>query len=212
VASLPATLGLRAHSGWAALVAIAGGVDAPSVIDRRILQLANPKTSGSKQPYHAAEPLPFSTACQLVERCTEETYDLACTGLRATIAELQHNGFRIAGCGLIVKSRRTLPSLEGILASHALIHAAEGQLFRDALGRGAIDCGLLITGVNERELVATATGTLGCSADQLDEHLAQIGRSLGPPWREDQKCATLAAWIVLAKAAGRRPEKRAAAD
>jgi hypothetical protein len=27
-----------------------------------------------------------------------------------------------------------------------------------------------------------------------------MGRSLGPPWRQDEKLATLAAWLVLAQA------------
>ena len=37
-----AALGLRAHSGWAALVAVAGTRGAPAVIDRRRIELADP--------------------------------------------------------------------------------------------------------------------------------------------------------------------------
>src|SRR5712692_8847232 len=59
-----AALGLRAHSGWAALVVVAGSLrstavlsvpsvpSAPCVINRRRIELAAPGIP--KQPYHAA--------------------------------------------------------------------------------------------------------------------------------------------------------------
>jgi hypothetical protein len=192
-----AALGLRAHSGWAALVAVAGTVDSPSVIDRRFIQLCNAKTPGAKQPYHAAEPLAFQDAENLVTRCIEETQKLAREGVRVVIDDLQKQGHHISGCGILLGSGRALPALDRILASHALIHAAEGQMFRDALVKSAEHCNLPVTGIKERELFSDAASRLGRSADQLREWLATLGRSLGPPWREDQKYATLAAWLAL---------------
>lgn len=205
----PVALGLRAHSGWAALVAISGPTDSPTVIDRRIIQLANPETRGSKQPYHAAEPLPFPAAAELIARCSVETHNFARRGLEAIVATLQEKSLRIVGCGLLLNAGRALPSLERILASHALIHAAEGQLFRDALAQAAAECGLAVTGIKERELLSKAAMDLQCPPDRLQVRLADMGRTLGPPWREDQKKATLAAWIVLA-ATTLRPAKSAA--
>ena len=46
--------GFRAHSGWAAMVAVAGTILAPLVIERRRVVIADPSMAGSKQPYHAA--------------------------------------------------------------------------------------------------------------------------------------------------------------
>jgi hypothetical protein len=192
-----AALGLRAHSGWAALVAITGRVDSPSVIDRRIIQLCNPKTRGSKQPYHAAEPLPFQQAEKLIARCIAETQQLARDQLQCAVQDLAERGFRIVGCGILLGSGRALPSLDRILASHALIHTAEGEMFREALMQAAQQCNLTITAVKERELYSRATADLKRPVDQLRAALAEMGHSLGPPWREDQKLATLAAWIGL---------------
>jgi hypothetical protein len=192
-----AALGLRAHSGWAALVAIAGPLDSPLVIDRRIIQLCNPKTRGSKQPYHAAEPLAFKDAEKLITRCMAETRQLAYQALCSAIHDLQQNGHHIVACGILLGSGRTLPTLDRILASHALIHAAEGEMFRDALVDAARQCTLPVKGVKERELYSEAATTLDRSAEQLHTYLSEQGRSLGPPWREDQKCATLAAWLAL---------------
>lgn len=47
-----AALGFRAHSGWAAMVALAGALNAPLVVDRRRLELADPHRTGPMQPYH----------------------------------------------------------------------------------------------------------------------------------------------------------------
>ncbi len=197
MASSAVALGLRAHSGWAVLVALSGPTDSPSVVDRRILQLCDPKTPGSKQPYHAAAPLSFAAAAKLVERCTEETRSLAYCSLHAAIENIKESGFRPFGGALLLNAGRVLPPLEGILASHALIHAAEGQLFRDALAQAAAQCHLALTGLKERETLSNLATRLGCSPSQLWARIANMGRLLGPPWREDQKYATLAAWTVL---------------
>ena len=197
MASSKATLGFRAHSGWAAVVAIAGPLDSPSVIDRRIIQLCNPKTRGSKQPYHAAEPLAFQDGEKLITRCIAETRQLAYDSLLSAIDDLETRGHRIGSCGILLGSGRTLPALDRILASHALIHAAEGEMFRAALVDAAQQCKLPVKGVKERELYFQATTVLGRSAEQLRSYLDGLARSLGPPWRQDQKCATLAAWLAL---------------
>ena len=46
--------------------------------------------------------------------------------------------------------------------------------------------------------MARCTVELGLSADELTRRLAEFGRTLGPPWRQDEKLATLAAWLALA--------------
>ncbi|MBV8478059.1 MAG: hypothetical protein JOZ36_15460 [Acidobacteria bacterium] len=193
-----AALGMRVHSGWAALVALSGPDDSPCLIDRRILPLANPNTAGSKQPYHAVRRVPFPAAQAFLAQAVEETNRLASRGLMTTIEELQRRGFNVAGCGLPLKRGRTLPSLERILASHAFIHTAEGQLFRHALAQAAAECDLPVTDLEERELLSQAAVEIGSSIIDIERQLAAMGRTLGPPWREDQRYATLAAWITLA--------------
>ncbi|HKN34896.1 MAG TPA: hypothetical protein VJX16_16770 [Terriglobales bacterium] len=192
-----AALGFRTHSGWAALVAIAGPPQSPSVVERCIIQLADPTIPGSKQPYHAAEPLPFEDAEKLVTRCLERTYSLAEEALRATIDALQTRGHTAKACGLLLAAGRALPSLAGILVSHAMIHAAEGELFRNALARASEQCGLPVLGVKERELYSCVEKDLHLSRAKIDGQLADFGRSVGSPWRQDEKYAALVAWLAL---------------
>ena len=55
-------LGLRAHSGWAALVAIEGTFDYPHVLERQRFVMADPEITGSKPLHHAAAELPLRFA------------------------------------------------------------------------------------------------------------------------------------------------------
>jgi hypothetical protein len=182
------------------MVAITGTIDSPSVIDRHIIQLHNPKIVGSKQPYHTGEALPFKDAEEFISRCIAVSHELAHDGLQTAIKALQQSGYSVAGCVILLASGRLLPSLDRVLASHALIHSAEGELYRNALIQAAVRCTLTVTPVTERELSSRAGEILRRSEDDLRNYLSHVGHSLGPPWREDQKCATLAAWIALATA------------
>ncbi|HMF74856.1 MAG TPA: hypothetical protein VK604_04270 [Bryobacteraceae bacterium] len=179
-------LGFRAHSGWAAMVAVAGTMNAPLVLERRRIVIADPEKPGSKQPYHAAAELPFFNAETLVRTAIESSRAFALEAMLATVTALQSQGHEIAGCALLLGSGKALPGLEKILASHALIHTAEGEMFRDVLVWAARECRLPVTAVQEKGLKAT-----------LLKRIGSLGKQIGPPWTQDQKYATLAALLAL---------------
>jgi len=192
-----AALGARAHSGWAILVAVAGSARFIRVLDRRRISLADPAVPGFPQPYHAAEPLPLQQAEQLVRRCVEASGRLAEQAFRAAIIDLRTKGYEVTACGILVRLGRPLPPFAKIIASHALIHTAEGVMFRDVLRHGAERCGLTVSTTRERDARDHAAEVLGIPASDIQDRIQQLGRELGPPWREDQKLATLAAWVAL---------------
>ena len=193
-----AALGFRSHSGWAVLVAVAGRAPSPAVVLRRRIELSR-KTP--RQPFHAAEGRPLKEAEALIRRATEEARALAASALEDALEELRHAGKRAVRCGLLAAAGRPLPGLADILASHALIHAAEGELFRDALRRGSRVLGLRLVETKEREAFARAAPVLGFSPPPLKRRIDEWGRPLGPPWRQDEKLAALAAWHALVSAA-----------
>ncbi len=196
----PAALGFRAHSGWVAVVAVGGSPASPTVVDRRRVEIADPKIRGSKQPFHAAEPLLLKEAERLIQRCTESTRLLALSAVRAALDDVRSKGYEVVGCGLLQGSGRPLPGLPAILASHPLLHAAEGEFFREALAQASEKCGLAVTRVRERELLERASAALRLPADKLTARIAGIGKEIGPPWAQDQKQAALVAWLALADA------------
>lgn len=195
-----AALGLRAHSGWAALVALAGSSESAMVVARRRIETADPSIRGSKQPFHAAEPLKLQDAEALIKKCTESTRRLSREALQVAVRDVRGKGFEVAGCGVILGSGRSLPALEAILASHALLHTAEGEFYRQALVEAGEHCGLRVVGVKERETYEQGAAQLGLSVAVLEKRVAELGRGIGPPWTQDQKYAALVGWMALNKA------------
>jgi hypothetical protein len=199
--AIRAALGFRTHSGWAALVVVAGPRRSPTVIDRRRVELTAPGIP--RQPYHSAEKLDLKEAERLVGRCASTAVRLARQAVRALVEELRDKGHEVASCGILLASGRPLPTLAATLASHALIHTAEGELFRDALSRASEQCSLPVTGVRERELYERGAKEFRMAPNQLRRHVAEMGRAIGPPWTQDQKHAALVGWLALAAASQR---------
>jgi hypothetical protein len=169
----PVVLGFRAHSGWAVAVAVRG---APLVMERRRIV-----TAKVKQPYHAAEPLAFPKAEALIRECRKTSVGMAMEAIRPMIAA------HAPACAAVLVGRSlTLPPLESILRSHAMIHTAEGVFYREILVEACGALGLRVERVAEKALEAEMGRVNG------------LGRTLGPPWTQDHKLATLAALAVIA--------------
>ena len=194
---LRAAIGCRAHSGWAALVAIGGSLGSPEVILRRRIENADPEIPGSKQPFHAAEPLEFPDAKEFLRECTDSTKRLSRQAFHGVIDELRRKNYEAVSCGVVLGSGRPLPALDKVLASHALIHTAEGEFYRNALVEAGAHCGLQVTGVKERELFERGAAQLHLSVKQVERCIAELGKPIGPPWTQDQKYAALVAWLAL---------------
>jgi hypothetical protein len=192
-----AAFGFRIHSGWAALVAVSLEKNSPVVLIRRKLQLVKIFSYTFRQPYHTADKMPAGDAVKFVRGVEKESRELALAGIRAAQQELADLDYKISGLGLLLASGRKLPTFERILASHALIHTADGELFRDSLRHACVRCKLRVAGTKERELFEAASKTLHLRPDVLSRRIAALGKSLGPPWTQDEKLAALAAWLTL---------------
>ena len=193
-----AALGFRAHSGWTAAVAVGGSLDSPVVLDRRRVETSDAAIHGSRQPFHAAEPLGFEKAEALIRQCRESSTALATRAVTAMVAQLTQNGHAVVGAGILFASGRPLPPLAAILRSHALIHTAEGEFFREVLVHASEHCSLPVTKIKEREIWERGTTVLRRPSADLQQLIDGLGKSLGPPWRQDEKLASMAAWIALA--------------
>jgi len=193
-----AALGLRAHSGWAAAILVCGTASDIAIIERRRVELCDPAIEGSKQPFHHAEPMTFARAEAFIARCRKSTDALAAAALAGLLEIVVAQKLKLAGCGVLSASGRALPALKEILASHALIHAAEGEFYRDALARACARERIAVVRIREREALRQACDQLHRPEAKMKESLASLGKSLGPPWTQDQKLAALAAWTLLA--------------
>jgi hypothetical protein len=193
-----AAVGFRVHSGWSALVAVSLVNGAPTVLSRERVHLVDTFSYKFRQPYHTAGRMPLEKAREFVAGSLSEAKRLATQALRSTQAELGRQGFQVERCALLLASGRTLPSLDRILLSHALIHTADGELFRDALRHSSARCGLEVACIKERELLDRGAQALRMNRDKLLRGLRELGSAFGSPWTQDEKFAALAAWLVLA--------------
>ena len=135
-----AAVGFRVHSGWAAMVAVCVEKGAARVQARGRVPLVETFTYKFRQPYHTAEKLPLEEAREFVAGMEMESQELAHRAIRGLQGELAKQGLELKRCALLMASGRTLPDFEKILASHALIHTADGEHFRVALSCAAKRC------------------------------------------------------------------------
>src|SRR5260370_20873619 len=131
--SKEAAIGLRVHSGGAAVVAVCLDKGAPVVLVKQRVHLVDTFSYEFRQPYHTAEKMLLGQAREFIARMQAEARRLACRAIRELASRTQEQEVRLTRCGLLLASGRPLPELEKILGSHALIHTADGELFREAL-------------------------------------------------------------------------------
>ncbi len=190
--------GLKAHSGWAALVVLGTSGGELHVVDRRRMELVErDDASWAKQPYHAAERSKTADRPDLVSRGLEAARRIALREMRAAVDRAREGGHEIAACAVLMAGPMPEWTVDEILAVHFRMHKAEGVLFRDALARAAGACGLNCLGISEKHLGEQAEQALATSVSRLRQTIASLGKSVGPPWGQDQKDASLAALIAL---------------
>ena len=193
-----AAIGFSPHSGWAAMVVLGGTAAAPELLARIRLQLIDARDPESKQPYHAVEFLCVEEATGRLDGYMAAATRLAQDAIRAESEQLKARGITVKSVGIIESSSRKQLSLPSILASHALIHAADGDHFRNALFVAAEQCRLRVCRIPARDLEDHAGKCLRLPINRILETVKSLGQGKGPPWGADQKKAALLAWTLLA--------------
>lgn len=190
-----AALGFRTKTGRAIAVILAGPPSAPQVVSRGRIDLYDPAVAATGQPYHEVLDLSWPEAQAAVAK-TEKLID-AVTGaaVAALVKEAKGRGYAVAEAGIVGAPDRDLARIGN---PHIRAHAAEGVLFRKALDRAAEKNSLGWRDFAERGLDTLAAAELGLAPAALKERLAALGRTVGPPWRADERAAAIAAWLLLA--------------
>jgi hypothetical protein len=197
-----AAVGFRVHSGWCAAVAVCLDGGGPVVLHRGRVELVEQFTYRLRQPFHTAEKMPIAKAREFVEKSRTTARDLGYRAICELRSQLEQQGYALGTVTILLAAGKPLPELERILASHALIHTADGELFREALTRASVRCGLEVLSVKEKELVREAVQALRIAEEVLLKRVSELGRPLGPPWSQDEKYAALGALLALSGLSG----------
>ena len=191
--------GFAPYSGWAAMVVVGGDAANPEVLTRCRVEMADPRLAGSKQPYHEVEGLPLEEAERRLARLSDSAGAMAHEAIRALVEEIGRRESAPVSAGILDSSGRKGDSLASILASHALIHTADGNHFREALAMACRRCDLEVVRVRQRDLAGRAAAALGKSPALLAATVRDLGQPFGAPWGADQKSAAMLAWLLLAE-------------
>ena len=185
------SIGLRAKTARAIAVVLGGSSDSPVVFRKFEMALADPKIAATAQPYHEVMDLPWEESQQAVQKSARAIETIARKSLARLIKELQSAGMKVSGVGIVGAKDRDLARLGNF---HIRAHAAEGVLFRRVLDLAADANGLKRRTFPDREFAELAANELGPG---IKQKLNDLGGSLPPPWRTDEKQAAAAAWLVL---------------
>jgi len=182
-----AAIGLRAKTGRAIGVAVAGSDSAPAFVARRELTLFDPAVPDSGQPYHAVMELPWEKALIEVQPLVEVVERCAAAALKEWVDELRSRGFAVRAIGIVGAPERRL---ERIGNPHIRAHGAEGVLFRHALEVAAERNDLRYRTVAEKSLPDVVDAA-------IDKATRDLGRDAGKPWRADERAAAAMALLAL---------------
>src|SRR5262245_15961176 len=108
--------GMKAHSGWAALVVIGERDGVFVVADRRRIELV--EDEWARQPYHAAEDLKPDAARDVVKRGVDAARRIAVREMRAAVKRERERGNEVTACAVLVVDPMPDWSVGGILAVH----------------------------------------------------------------------------------------------
>ena len=188
-------LGADTRTGWCTLVGVTGGPGAPAIVARQRVELC-PDTLPSFA-YHAAAELPAGPATSIVEEVHAAASALATDALRRLVADLARHGHEVAALAVAAGTETLRDDLAWILRSHTRWHAAEGELYREALVDAGDAVAVPIVRFAKGAALDELGGELGSDAAALTRTITAWGKALGPPWRKEHKEAAAAAWLAL---------------
>src|SRR5215471_13905379 len=159
-----AALGFSLHTGWAAAVVVILEGGNFEVVTRRRLELLPPETSVQRFVYHRAAEICTESSLDEAAAFVESARAIVSQTARRTIQELlQSIRVEIPVGGIPSPGHKkddgTSVPLAKILASHALIHAAEGRLFQQAVMEACQSCGVAPVVIHIRDVWRQAAET-----------------------------------------------------
>ena len=192
--ALHGALGFSLHTGWAASVVVIRDGAKIEAIFRRRLELLPADGAIPRFVYHRAAELGLDEAAGFVASAETAIRGAAQQAIRQMLDSIK---LKILTAGIPANSKALPKDLSKILASHAMIHAAEGLLFEKAVTEGCRDNGIAAVCVRPREVWPQAAASCGMDEKRLRGIVDAIGKTIGPPWTADQKLATAAGLVAL---------------
>jgi len=189
-------VGFRVKSGFAIAVVLDGSPEVPQALARQVVALCDPDAIETRQPYHRdfykteEDPREIARRLKIVERCAKRSVE----GLVREICSAPALDARGVRAALVVGS---VIDPANIANPHIRAHAEEGRLFRTVLGDALRSHGIECEVIVDKQLAQRAATHLGRPPSAIARTLTIFAKTLGGPWRADEKAAATAAWLAL---------------
>jgi len=154
----------------------------------------DPKVPATAQPYHQVMDLTWEQSERKVRPYVTSLERVATRALTDLIQKMRASNRQVAGVSILGAPDRDLKRIGN---PHIRAHAAEGVLFRRILAVGAEANGLKSKTFSDRDFDDMAALELGAKYFVLKRSLVGLKTSVAPPWRNDEKQAAMAAWLML---------------
>src|SRR5258705_5323481 len=102
--SIAVTIGLKVKTGRAIAVLLRGPADAPAVLKRGELMLADSSEPDTWQPYHVVMDLPWEEAEEAVQPTARRIRTAASKAISEWASDARASGFNLSGVGLVAGS------------------------------------------------------------------------------------------------------------
>jgi hypothetical protein len=169
----------------------------PRVIERRRIDFG---AEGEQRfVFHRAAEASPAKATSSIAKARAAAEAGAMREIEKLLADMQRTGTAVRSAAVPAANARLPETLDDILRVHSRIHAAEGSFYRDVIASACEAAGLKVHRIVERALPDLLGALLPDKERSLEQRLKDMGAALGPPWSEDQKLATQAAWTCLGR-------------
>lgn len=189
---------LKAHMGWLNAVAVTSAAE-PTPCWAQRLDLAAAEDRELTEPYHVAGgwhgleqgPRPPDPAA-IIHRGRRRQIQAAIVQLARLRDELEQHDLHWQRAVVLTGRGRT-GTLEGILASHAQIHVAEGQAMRDAARAALHELAISCRDQDEKAVPEEVARRL--ARPDEDDWLKRRRPAEARAWRREERLLALAAWL-----------------
>jgi hypothetical protein len=176
---------------------LGGSASDPTPVARHIVALSDPSVSETRQPHHdgrgveMADLWEIARRTKIIERCANEAVAALLDGGGGPPRHRDRAAIRAV---LVVGS---LIDPNSVGNPHIRAHAHEGRLFRTVLEEALVARGVRCDVIVEKQLAARAASALKKPEPAIKRVVSGFAKTLGSPWRGEEKAAATAAWMAL---------------
>ena len=193
----PCVVSVAEHAGWAHVVCVGVRGQAPTVIERRRMDLID-RGLPTLPYHHDTTAMREDEANALIARVRQSIAARTSDALTGVVTELAPV-YDVVALAIREPPFAELPeTVVEVWKSYRLQCAADGMMYQLAICRAARQLGLDVQMCRRGKETSLAADQLGVTPGEIEEFVSRTGRPAGPPWTQEHRRAYAAGIAALA--------------